>query len=226
MSFFGLFKLIALWIPIGLIAFPSIGRCVLLDRFVATVNEQVILESEIRIEKAFGESGFSSEPRAADHVSRKELIDRLINHRLLLSESARFRDTVQTSERIDLAVREVIERVGGEARANQLLQQIGLSRNELRRRIQDQLALEEYVNQRIRAFIQVHSSDIEQYLVDHREQLKLTATTPEELMSEAPEELIERITVLLREERVNERLELQVKSLYEAAEILILQPDE
>ena len=82
------------------------------------------------------------------------------------------------------------------------------------------------MDQRIRAFIQIQTSDVADYLMTNRESLHLKGSTPVELLSEAQEELIRRITNLLREEKVNERLELQAQSLVDAADIRIIQADD
>ena len=60
----------------------------------------------------------------------------------------------------------------------------------------------------------------------YRESLHLKGSTSVELLTEAREELISRITNLLREEKVNERLDLQVRSLVDAADIRIIQADD
>ncbi|GEM_PF-7069233 len=208
--------------------FTSLGVCraELLDRFVATVNGAVILESEIMIERAFLESDLVPDNRRMTGLSRREILDRLITRRLMLNESARFKEILIQPERIDEAVEAITQRTGGSDRLDAQLRTIGLSPNEFRRRIQDQLTLEAYVDQRIRAFIQIQTSDVADYLVTHRESLHLKGLTPVELLSEAQEELIHRITNLLREEKVNERLDLQAQSLVDAADIRIIQADD
>lgn len=209
-----------------LLASLGICRAVLLDRFVATVNGAVILESEIVIERAFLESDLVPENRRVPGLSRREIIDRLITRRLMLNESARFREILIQPERIDEAVESITQRAGGNDHLEAQLRTIGLSPNEFRRRVQDQLTLETYVDQRIRAFIQIQSSDVAEYLMTHRESLHLKGSTSVELLTEAREELISRITNLLREEKVNERLDLQVRSLVDAADIRIIQADD
>lgn len=172
----------------------------LVDRIVAIIDRDVIMLSEAE------QAMWLVEPRTDDDVSLPDVVERLIEARLIDREVARFTDAPVADERVE----EQLERVrssfpSGDA-FDAMLSSRGLSEEELRSELRRQLTVNRYLERRFRALTYVTDDDIQNYFTD-------------EVLPELPDERgptleeIDQIRRLLEEQRFNERVDQWIDGL-------------
>ena len=203
-------------VPIGLHA----GE--LLDRIVATVNTEVILQSDWDDEVRFEALMSSRKSEEATVEERKAALDRLIDQDLL-REQMRMTD-------LKPAGAEAIKKQVDGIRNDQLREHPGqswamtLSEYHLTDRVVEchvaaELEQLQLVDMRFRPSIQISSPEIAKY---YREQIvpKLPASDPLRLDDAAP-----KIKEILIQEKINQLLNSWLQTLRSQAQIRILSPE-
>ena len=126
-----------------LISFPRAQE--VLDRIVAVVGNQIILESELKAQLALYATQFGIDLK--DEQRKKEmeaeLLEQMINDNLLLIQAQKDTTIEVTSKEVETAVKEQLEKVkaqfpSGEAFQNQLKAE-GLTENELKKKYREQI---------------------------------------------------------------------------------------
>jgi hypothetical protein len=147
------------------IALPARAADVL-DRVVATVNNQIILQSEwqdaIRYEAFIG-------GRALDQLQagdRKAALDHLIDQELLREQMRSSGFPHASSKEVDKSIQEIRKQYAGadsEAGWQAALGRYGITDNELKRRVALQVDLMGLVDARLRPNVVIDSKSIESY---------------------------------------------------------------
>jgi peptidyl-prolyl cis-trans isomerase SurA len=194
----------------------------LLDRIVATVNGQVILQSDWDDEVHFEAFMSGRAPENVTAEQRKAALDRLVDQDIL-REQMRMTDLKPAS---DDAIKKQIDDVKNE----QLREHPGqswettLSRYQLTDKVvKDHVAAEleqlQLVDLRFRPSIQISSADIEKY---YRQKIvpKLPASDPLSLNDAVP-----KIKEILIQERINQLLNSWLETLRSQAQIKVLSAD-
>lgn len=194
----------------------------LLDRIVATVNGQVILQSDWDDEVRFEALMSDRKPDDETSEQRKAALDRLVDQDIL-REQMRMTDLKPAS---DDAIKKQIDDVKNE----QLREHPGqswetiLSQYQLTDKVvEDHVAAEleqlELVDLRFRPSIQISSADIEKY---YRQKIvpKLPASDPLSLNDAVP-----KIKEILIQERINQLLNSWLENLRSQAQIKVLSAD-
>jgi peptidyl-prolyl cis-trans isomerase SurA len=194
----------------------------LLDRIVATVNGQVILQSDWDDEVRFEALMSDRKPDDETSEQRKAALDRLVDQDIL-REQMRMTDLKPA---IDDAIKKQIDDVKNE----QLREHPGqswetiLSQYQLTDKVvEDHVAAEleqlELVDLRFRPSIQISSADIEKY---YRQKIvpKLPASDPLSLNDAVP-----KIKEILIQERINQLLNSWLENLRSQAQIKVLSAD-
>jgi len=194
----------------------------LLDRIVATVNGQVILQSDWDDEVHFEAFMSGRAPENVTAEQRKAALDRLVDQDIL-REQMRMTDLKPAS---DDAIKKQIDDVKNE----QLREHPGqswetiLSQYQLTDKVvEDHVAAEleqlELVDLRFRPSIQISSADIEKY---YRQKIvpKLPASDPLSLNDAVP-----KIKEILIQERINQLLNSWLETLRSQAQIKVLSAD-
>jgi peptidyl-prolyl cis-trans isomerase SurA len=157
--------LIAAWVALGLIhptlTWPAQAAS---DRLVAVVNDEIITESELTSSRRFAALDLLAEvlPGIRDRESSAGLrgaLESLIDQRLLLHEAAGLGMTATDDE-----ARAAVQALGEQHRLDDLR---GLSDEDIRRRVQEQLTIVKLVNREVRSKILLNSADIEAYYRKH-----------------------------------------------------------
>jgi hypothetical protein len=120
---------------------------VVIDRIMAVVGGQPIMLSDVDAAIQFhliDAPAGSADPRAA-------ALDRLIQRTLILAEVERFQPPEPAPVEITVRVDEMERRAGSTAAFEQALAVTGLSRDQLRRYVRDDLRITTYLNQRFAA---------------------------------------------------------------------------
>ena len=193
---------------------------ILLDRFAARVNDDVITESMVEMELALLDSPLAPERIEKTTWNKKNILERLIDRHLIVLEAHRFITIPDQSigERVD----KYIQKSGGREVFLHQLNTLGTSEQEFRHRIRSLMLFEAYIDQRIRVFIQIQPRDIDIYIQQHAAELGLDPDKgPQD--GQISTSMRELIGNLLRESLVNERLEELLRNLRKTADIKILE---
>ena len=137
-----------------------------LDRIVATVNRQIILQSEwqdaVRYEAFVAGRG----PDQADASNRKAALDHLIDQELLREQMRSSGFPHASSQEVDKRIQEIRKQYTGaetEAGWQATLGRYGLTESELKKRVGLQVDLMGLVDARLRPNVIVDSKSIESY---------------------------------------------------------------
>ncbi len=193
------------------------GENILVDRFAAKVGEDIIFLSDVKMEKALLLSPLSSGHFKPEELTRNFILNRLIERNLLIREANRF-ITLHTDD-IEAEIAKSATKVGGMDPLKTILAQIGMTFEEFKQRVRDNILLRRYIDQRIRSFIVVSDKSITEYIKQNREELGLNGAAGTNSQTAGMKELRQRIALLLQEKAVNERLNALVEKLREQTEI-------
>jgi peptidyl-prolyl cis-trans isomerase SurA len=152
----------------------TLHPAILLDRVVAVVNAEVITWSELY---SVMESEASNQVRSLDAEERNEIfrrneaefLDKLIDMRLQMQEARRLGLQVRENE-----VKEAIENIKKkyqmtDAALEESLKKEGLSFNEYKKRLSDQILISQLVNHEIRKKVVVTDEQVKNYMKAHND---------------------------------------------------------
>ena len=132
----------------------------LVDRIVAIIDRDVIMLSEAE------QAMWLVELRSEGDLSLPDVVERLIEARLIEREVARFTDAPVAEELVE----EQLERVRSSFPSREVfeatLSSRGLSEAELRSEVRRQLRVNRYLERRFRALTYVTDDDIQNYFAD------------------------------------------------------------
>jgi hypothetical protein len=147
---------IAIWLLLGSGYGPLRADAQLLDRILAVVDGVPIMQSDvaatIRLRLVRPSAG-------ADPVA--SVLDRLIERRLMLAEVERYAPPEPAEAEVDRRLTEITSQAG--PLVEPTLQQTGLSRDQLRRYVRDDLRIDAYVQQRFGAIVPSEQELLEYY---------------------------------------------------------------
>jgi hypothetical protein len=132
----------------------------IIDRILAVVNGALIMQSDVTLAVRLG---FAPQSTAADAVAVP--LDALIERRLVLEEVDRYAPPEPAQADVDRRVADVQARAGGAFDA--ILRDSGISVDQLRRQIRDDLRIDAYLLQRFGA-VQPSEDEIQQYYREHQ----------------------------------------------------------
>ncbi len=198
------------WLVVALalmvFAGDAFAEAELVDRIVAIIDRDVITLSEAE------QAMWLVELRSEGDLSLPDVVERLIEARLIEREVARFTDAPVAEELVE----EQLERVRSSFPSREVfeatLSSRGLSEAELRSEVRRQLGVNRYLERRFRALTYVTDDDIQNYFAD-------------EVLPELPDargptlEEIDQIRRILEEQRFNERVDQWIDGLKERLRI-------
>ncbi len=161
--------LICLGIWLGILHW---ARAEVIDRIAAVVNDEVITLSEVDeaalplYRKYLQGVTDPLEEQKLVHRIRKEVLERLIEEKLIAQEVKKYKITVRDEE-VEAFLKDVMARMGGEAAFRRFLEEQGLSLSEYRERIRDQLRKMKLVQGSVQARIVITEEDIKRYYQEH-----------------------------------------------------------
>jgi peptidyl-prolyl cis-trans isomerase SurA len=134
----------------------------IIDRILAVVDTQIITLSDARAALKFGlvPEDVSVDPTAA-------VLQRLIDRRLMLIEVERYAPPEPEQSAVAASLAAVERRFKDALGLEIALNQLGFTRDELRRQLRDTLRIEAYLQQRFSAAVQVSDDDVLRYYREH-----------------------------------------------------------
>jgi parvulin-like peptidyl-prolyl isomerase len=128
----------------ALVAVASVARADIIDRVMAVVAGQPITLSDVNAASEL--KLVTPDPSQGDPVAAT--LDRLIRRTLIIGEVDRYQPPEPAPEEIDRRYAAVVERVGGEAALQRVFTLTGMTADQLRRWVRDDLRMDTYFNQR------------------------------------------------------------------------------
>ncbi len=141
------------------IALPAPSRAEIIDRILAVVDGAIIMRSDVIMTVRLG-----LVPGAAGSDQISAPLEALIERRLILEEVDRYAPPDPPEAETDRRLADVRARVGGQLDA--VLVESGISLDQLRRHVRDDLRMEAYLQQRF-GTMQPSDDEIARYYRDH-----------------------------------------------------------
>ncbi|SRR5579884_1175136 len=132
------------------------------ERIAATLNGQIIFLSDLQRDQTFFEN-----PGNGSGADLKKQLDRVIDNRLLRAEAHRFVFQGPTDMEVQQRLKLLRERFKTESDFQGALRQTGLSLDELKQEVSEQLWVEKLLQERIYAFVFISPKEVTQYYQEH-----------------------------------------------------------
>jgi peptidyl-prolyl cis-trans isomerase SurA len=143
----------------AVIAVPAPSRAEIIDRILAVVDGAIIMQSDVLMTVRLG---LVAGAAASDQISAP--LEALIERRLILEEVDRYAPPDPPDPETDRHLADLRARAGG--RFDAVLVETGISVDQLRRHLRDDLRIEAYLQQRFGS-MQPSDDEIAQYYRDH-----------------------------------------------------------
>lgn len=165
----------------ALVAAARAQEPVLLERIVAIVDEEMILQSDLDLAVELYQldrqlAGVTPEPLTP--ALREEVLDSLIENKLVIAAAKQNDMVVEEADidaRVEERVNQLVDQYDGMANLQQALRESGLTLDDFRFRYANQLRNQQYmrlvVGRFIRPDIEVMENEVEQYYLDHLEEM-------------------------------------------------------
>ena len=144
-----------------------------LDRIVATVNSEVVTQSDVRAARQL------KLVAGADAMSDDQLLDALIERRLTINEVARYTSAAPPAADIDARRKAWEDTLPRGTSAASALAMVGMRDAALTEWFRDDLRLAAYLDQRFTAAAQPTRQQAQAYFQEHADDFKVNGVTPE-----------------------------------------------
>jgi peptidyl-prolyl cis-trans isomerase SurA len=206
------------------------GSAVVLDRVIAVINGDVLLESDVQDEMRFAALQPYSIPPGEN--TRLRAAQRLVNRTLILQQMSDPQQTIKVPEPTEKEVQQRIDELRKQIPAckryhcetaegwHDFLEANGFTEEQVEARWRQRLRILQFTEERFRSGIRVSRPEVEAYyqknLLPQFEKEKLTPPTLDSIAS--------RIEEILLQEKVNVLLQDWLKTLRDQGSVLILDP--
>lgn len=136
---------------------PATAQQVVVDRIVATVEGEVITLSEVRELGAFNR--LTGEAQLGD----RELLQRLINQWIVVSEASASRFPASSQAQLDIAHDQLVAGFPSPEAHRARIRELGLDEAAIRRQLERQLLLARYLDQKYRFLVRIEEPSVEAY---------------------------------------------------------------
>lgn len=207
---------------------PSQPAAVQIDRVVAVVNGDLILESDVDEERRF--AAFQPYSNPTGGFSRQDAIDRLIDRTLILQQDGEqalppITDAEETADILDL--RKAIfacraYKCDTEAGWQNFLTDNGFTEEEFRQRWLDRMVTLRFIEQRFRMGIRIEPAEINQYY----EKTLLPEYASRGVPPPRVDAIRDRIQEILLQQQVGKLLDDWLKALRASGDVQMVRPGE
>lgn len=189
------------------------------DRILAVVNEDTILQSDV--EQVVGLGLIERREGESDEELRRRVLEGLIEQSLRFQQVGRFGVGRMDPERVEAQMRVLRDQYESDEAFREHLRRLGLTVQEVRQILARQMAVLDYVEERLGPRVFVGLEDIREYYES------VLVAEAEERGSTAPPlaEVRETIRRLLKDRRLNEEIERWTEELRRQADVRILIDD-
>lgn len=199
---------------IGCVALEADSQVV--DRMLATVNGELITESDVCWELALDPD---LQPLVLSAEHKRLMLERVIDQRILLQEATKIPQNAPTDAQIrDYRNRELVARFGSEETLLARTRTVGLDAATLREIISKRLVLLKYIDFRFRSFVLVQPEEIER----HYREVALPRMKNRGGNVRSLDEMRGEIEKLLSDEKINGELDRFLDEARDKAQIVRL----
>jgi peptidyl-prolyl cis-trans isomerase SurA len=206
---------------------PDTGAQVTLDRVVAIVNGDLILESDVEADRRFAAFQPFNEARP---MTREGLINRLIDRSLIMQQMALQPDAPITDAEVDVELallRKSIPKCAAyhcqtDAGWEKFVADQGFTVEEVRERWRTRMQILRFIEERFRMGIRIEQSEID----DYYKTTMLPVYQKEGVAPPAEATLADRIQEILLQQRVDKLLDDWLTALRAQGSVTILKPGE
>jgi parvulin-like peptidyl-prolyl isomerase len=185
----------------------------LVDRIVAVVDEDPILESDL--DRAIGLGLVEAGAEESEESFRRRVLNQVIEEKLRFHEIDRFGFSEISLSDVDRAYGEIKSRFRDEDAFAESLDALGITSDELRQLVARQLMVLTYVDERLGARVFVSVEDIQRY---YEETLLPELRARGERIPDL-DSVREQIRAVLKEQRLNEEITAWTEELRREADI-------
>jgi peptidyl-prolyl cis-trans isomerase SurA len=208
-------------------AAPASGQRVALDRVVAVVNGDLILESDVDAEERFAAFQPFSEPKP---VLRDEVIERLIDRDLILQQLQLQPEPAITDEQVDAQLTTIRKNIPAclaehcetEAGWEKFIAGQGFTQDEVRDRWRVRMQVLRFIEERFRMGIRISQAEIDTYY----QKTMLPAYEKDKVTPPAEATVADRVQEILLQQRVTVMLDDWLKALRAQGSVRIVKPGE
>jgi peptidyl-prolyl cis-trans isomerase SurA len=188
-----------------LFAHPCAVRAELVDRVVASVNNDVITLSELEQAVGFNVAlGGKQEEKL-----RAETLEGLINRQLLLQEAYRLKFVEVSGQDITAEIEKLKTRLGSDKAFDDVLARLDMTREQLGRMLGERLLVERFVEKKIGLFVRVSRDEAQDYFNSH----------PAAFKDKRFQEVQKTITAMLSEQKLEQQVAQYLAELKSKADI-------
>lgn len=150
------------------------------EKVIAVVEDEAILLSEVneRFSILSAQGAFDAEDSTQAREIRQEILDQLINDKLLILEAESQKIEVspdEVNQAVEQTISSIIEQMGGQAAFEDQLEREGLTESELRARYQEdargQILANRLIGREIRSKVNVTDEDVRTFYEENRGEL-------------------------------------------------------
>jgi len=157
------FLLLFLFIMFNLSAMAEGGR------IAAVVNGDIITSKEVDDFLKLIKYGIRKEGFSLSENDRKKALDSLIEDKLILQQAKKL-NAVIPDELVEKKLNEIISTFPSPKEYEQSLIERGLNEDMLRKKIRDQILLQEFIRQRIKTRVHISPQEITSYYLEHKKE--------------------------------------------------------
>jgi hypothetical protein len=199
-----------------------------IDRVVAVVNGDLILESDVNEERRLSAFQPYSSPEA--HFSRADAIKRLIDRTLILQQAGEQAETSVTDAELDASILELRKTILAckayacetDAGWQKFLADHGFTEQEFRLRWRERMETLGFIEQRFRMGIRITSAEID----DYYQKTLLPEYASRKVAAPKLSTISDRIQEILLQQRVSELLDDWLKTLRASGDVRMMKPEE
>ncbi len=187
---------------------PGLLHAELIDRVVASVNNDVITLAELNQAVNFNAAvsgGGNSE------ALRRETLEGFVNRRLILREANRFRLVEVSEQDIDAEIGKLRKRLGSDEAFAGFLSSLAVTGEQLRRMLNERLLVERFIEKKIGLFIRVSRSEVQDFF----------SRRPDRFSGKRLQDVQEPITAELRAQKLDQQLIKYLAELRSKADVRV-----
>jgi hypothetical protein len=183
---------------------PPAARAELLDRIVASVNNEVITRSELEQAVGFNVALGGKNGKQL----RDETLEGLINRKLLVQEAYRLKFVEVSGQDVQAEIEKLKKRLPGNAFAD-LLARLDMTEEQLGRMLGERLLAERFIEKKLGLFVRVSHDEAQDFFNTH----------PAEFKDKRFPDVQKTITAMLTEKKLEEQVAQYLSDLRARADI-------
>ena len=194
------------------VCFPSHGQQEVVDRIVATVNDEVITLTDVNIIQQFGL--FEDLQESPESDLQTQTLNRLINQKLVIQLTSE-RITVDEEE-LEALLSDIVQRIDPDSAGRALLQ-FGLDWDDLKSYLREMLMYQKIISERFSRGVIVSIEEIERYY----ERVYVPSRRKQNLSPQPMIEVLDQIEGELQRIKVEDQVQEWIENLKREADIQI-----